>query len=410
MADEEEQAQADQSGLTEGQGVEQPGPDTEDHAAWNNTPEEEGVSSSGVAAHEGDDGEEDGHALDQSAIDAMLGHAFSGSAMREESGMERIIKAGFVAYERMPMLENVFDRLVRFLSSTLRGFTNDNVDITMENMRSLRFGDYMGEVPSSSLFSVFRAEQWRNYGLVVVDSSLSYSIVDILMGGERGAGPKIIENRPHTALERALIEKLIVITLADLSEAFAPVGKVDLNFERLEISSSLAVIARPSNAAIAARFHIDMGDRSGDMDIVIPYATLEPVREKLSQQFMGENFGNDSIWENHLISEIMETSVTVSTVFETASFPLSQILALKKGSVLHLPSKGETPHSVRMECDGTPIFEGTLGRLHRMQAVRIDQRLIPLEEDLTPELLASLGSISVEQQSAEQRGHHASEQ
>lgn len=409
MADEDEQARAEQPDLTEAPGpMDQSGPDGTETADWNDAPGEDDPPLAGADAHEGPDGGEDGHALDQSAIDAMLGNAFSASAMREESGMERIVKAGFVAYERMPMLENVFDRLVRFLSSTLRGFTNDNVDITMENMRSLRFGDYMGEVPSSSLFSVFLAEQWKNYGLVVVDSALSYSIVDILMGGERGAGPKIIENRPHTALERALIEKLIVITLADLSEAFAPVGKVDLCFERLEISSSLAVIARPSNAAIAARFHIDMGDRSGDLDIVIPYATMEPVREKLTQQFMGENFGNDSIWESHLISEIMETSVTVSTVFETADFPLSQILDLKKGSVLHLPSKGESPHHVRMECDGIPIFEGTLGRLHKMQAVRIDQRLIPPEEELTPELLASLGGM-VGHHSVEQEEHHASE-
>lgn len=361
--------------------------------------EERDVSSSadvsdGAAEETGQGGQPDegapAHALDQSAIDAMLGNTFSNSAMREESGMERIIKAGFVAYERMPMLENVFDRLVRFLSSTLRGFTNDNVDVTIENMRSLRFGDYMAEVPSSSLFSVFRAEQWRNYGLIVADSSLSYSIVDILMGGERGGGPKIIENRPHTALERALIEKLIVIILSDLSEAFAPVGEVNLAFERLEMSSSLAAIARPSNASVVARFHIDMGDRSGDMDLVIPYATLEPVREKLSQQFMGESFGNDSIWENHLIAEIMETNVTVSTVFEEAFFPLSQVLALKKGAVLRLPCKEDDPHRVRMECDGTPMFMGRLGKLHNMQAVRIDQRLIPPEEELTPELLASM--------------------
>ncbi|MCT6855386.1 flagellar motor switch protein FliM [Bombella sp. ESL0385] len=389
MADEDEQGQADQ-----------PTADQPDMGA--------AESAATTGSGDGETVDED-RALDQSAIDAMLGDTFSNSALREESGMERIIKAGFVAYERMPMLENVFDRLVRFLSSTLRGFTNDNVDITMEDMRSLRFGDYMSGVPTSSLFSVFRAEQWRNYGLVILDSDLSYAIVDILMGAIPGRGAKAVENRPHTALERALIEKLVVITLADLSEAFTPVGKVDLSFERLEVSSSLAVIARPSNAAIAAKFHIDMGDRSGNMEIVIPYATFEPVREKLAQQFMGENFGSDSIWENHLISEIMETSVTVSTVFESSSFPLSQILALKKGSVLHLPCKADAPHSVRMECDGTPLFEGTLGRLHNMQAVRIDQRLIPPEEDLTPELLASLGAIPAEHHMAGQEGlHHVS--
>lgn len=329
--------------------------------------------------------------LDQSAIDAMLGNTFSDSAAREESGIERIIKTGFVAYERMPMLENVFDRFMRFLSSRLLGFTNDTVDLTLENMRSLRFGDYMEEVPSSSVLIVFKAEQWKNYGLLIFDAALSYSIVDILMGGQRGSGPRIIENRPPTALERALIEKLAVLSLNELSEAFKPVSTVDLTFERLEISSSFAVIARPSNAAATARFHVDMGDRSGNMDLVIPYATLEPVREKLSQQFMGENFGSDSVWENHLISEIMETSVTVSTVFEEAFYPLSQILDLKKGSVLRLPHKRGSPYQVRMECDGTPMFIGTLGKAKTMQVVRIDQRLIPPEDEIkTP---ADLGIL-----------------
>lgn len=329
--------------------------------------------------------------LDQSAIDAMLGNTFSDSAAREESGIERIIKTGFVAYERMPMLENVFDRFMRFLSSRLLGFTNDTVDITLENMRSLRFGDYMEEVPSSSVSIVFKAEQWKNYGLLIFDASLSYSIVDILMGGQRGSGPKIIENRPPTALERALIEKLAVLSLSELSEAFKPVSSVDLSFERLEISSSFAVIARPSNAAVTARFHVDMGDRSGDMDLVIPYATLEPVRDKLAQQFMGENFGSDSVWENHLIAEIMETSVTVSTVFEETYYPLSQILNLKKGSILRLPRKRGSQYQVRMECDGTPMFIGTLGKANKMQVVRVDQRLIPPEDEIkTP---ADLGFL-----------------
>ncbi len=172
------------------------------------------------------------------------------------------------------MLEIVFDRLVRIMSSTLRSFTNDNVEITMESIQSMRFGDYMNAVPSSSMFAVFKAVQWENYGLIVVDSSLSYSIIDILMGGPRGTGHAGVEARPHTAIERALIEKLITLALNDLSTAFSPVCAITLTFERLEISARFAAIARASNAVVMTRLHIDMEDRSGNMDLIIPMQRL----------------------------------------------------------------------------------------------------------------------------------------
>ncbi|WP_257997720.1 hypothetical protein [Komagataeibacter saccharivorans] len=59
----------------------------------------------------------------------------------------------------------------------------------------------------------------------------------------------------------------------------------------MDISSRFAAIARASNAIVMTRLHIDMEDRSGTMDLIIPYATLEPVRDQLSQQFMGERLG-----------------------------------------------------------------------------------------------------------------------
>lgn len=324
------------------------------------------------------------HLLDQSEIDNLLGHTFGGFDEPEETGMERVIKAGFVAYERLPMLEIVFDRLVRILSATLRNFTNDNVEITIEGIRSLRFGDYMGAVPSSSMFAVFKAVQWDNYGLVVVDSAMSYSIIDILMGGPRGVGHAGVETRPHTAIERALIEKLITHTLNDLSVAFNPVCNVDLTFERLEVSSRFAAIARASNAVVLAKLHIDMEDRSGNMDLIIPYATLEPVRDQLSQQFMGEKFGRDSIWEDHLFSEILETDAQVSAVFDEKIVPLSEVLNLKIGSLMTFPHKSGAPFPIRLQCGQTPLFDGRLGKLGNKNAVKIQRRLVPPEEHHLP--------------------------
>src|SRR5690606_34938695 len=69
----------------------------------------------------------------------------------------------------------------------------------------------------------------------------------------------------------------------------------------------------PSNACVLVRLRVDMEDRGGKLELLLPYATLEPVRELLLQQFMGEKFGRDSIWETHLAEELRSTEVSLES-------------------------------------------------------------------------------------------------
>ena len=63
-------------------------------------------------------------------------------------------------------------------------------------------------------------------------------------------------------------------------------------FERLEVNPRFATISRLSNAAVPRTIARGHGrSRRGRMEMLLPYATLEPVRELLLQQFMGEKFG-----------------------------------------------------------------------------------------------------------------------
>src|SRR3546814_10656551 len=67
--------------------------------------------------------------LNQDEIDSLLGFREAADGPRERSGIEAIIDSGMVSYERLPMLEVVFDRLVRMKSTSLRNFTSDNVEV-----------------------------------------------------------------------------------------------------------------------------------------------------------------------------------------------------------------------------------------------------------------------------------------
>ena len=246
----------------------------------------------------GDDDEDDGggddmaaemgggsaRVLNQDEIDSLLGFD-DGSGAGDQSGIQAIINSSMVAYERLPMLEVVFDRLVRMMSTSLRNFTSDNVEVSLDNILSLRFGDYLNSIPLPAMLGVFKAEEWDNYGLLTVDSALIYSIVDVLLGGRRGTAAMRIEGRPYTTIERNLVERMIHVVLGDLSAAFDPLSPVTFRFERLETNPRFATIARHANAAIVAKLRIDMEDRGGRLELLIPYATLEPVRELLLQMF-----------------------------------------------------------------------------------------------------------------------------
>ena len=271
--------------------------------------------------------------LDQSEIDSLLGFQEGDEAESvRSSGIEAIIDSGMVSYERLPMLEVVFDRLVRMMSTSLRNFTSDNVEVSLDNITSIRFGDYLDSIPVPAMLSVIKAEEWDNYGLVTIDSSLIYSVVDVLLGGRRGSAAMRIEGRPYTTIERSLVERMVHVMLADLGAAFEPISPVHFKFERLETNPRFATISRSANAAIVTRIRVSMEDRGGRLELLFPYATLEPVRELLLQMFMGEKFGRDSIWETHLAEELWMTEVDLEAVVDQQVMRLSQVFDLKVGS------------------------------------------------------------------------------
>src|SRR5215470_10515277 len=307
--------------------------------------------------------------LNQNEIDSLLGFGDGDGNSGDNSGIRAIIDSALVSYERLPMLEVVFDRLVRMMSTSLRNFTSDNVEVSIDNITSTRFGDYLNSVPLPAMLGVFKAEEWDNYGLLTVDSALIYSIVDVLLGGRRGTAAMRIEGRPYTTIERNLVERLVSVVLSDLSGAFDPLSPVTFRFERLETNPRFATIGRPANAAVLARLRIDMEDRGGRLEVLLPYASLEPVREILLQGFLGEKFGRDSIWEAHLAGELWHTNVSIEAVLDTFEASLQDVMNWRVGSRVMLGA--DTHSDVGLVCGNLPMFTGKMGRKGGNIAVRI---------------------------------------
>ncbi len=313
--------------------------------------------------------------LNQDEIDSLLGFDPNASGQTELSGIQALINSALVSYERLPMLEIVFDRLVRLSTTSLRNFTSDNVEVSLDSISSVRFGDYINSIPLPAVLSVIKAEEWNNFGLLTVDSSLIYSMIDVLLGGRRGHGVIRIEGRPYTTIEMALARRMIELILQDTHKAFEPLTPVTFTLERMETNPRFAAIARPANAAILVEFRIDMDGRGGKIEILLPYATIEPIREQLLQMFMGEKFGRDATWEGHLATEIYAADTDIEAVLHEEDIPLSRILTLKEGETIMFERSPSDP--IKLRCGDVDLTEAVMGHIGKQVSVRVTRPLNP---------------------------------
>ncbi len=342
------------------------------------TPSDEPLTPEGMAAGWAampdiveEDGEQEGgtdRLMSQDEIDTMLGFS-SGDDSSSRNGIQAIVDSGSVAYERLPMLEIIFERLVRLLSTSLRNFFTDNVEVTLESIRSVRFGDYVNSISQPALLSVFKAEEWDNFGLITIESALIYSVLDAMFGGKRGQPAPRIDGRPFTSIEIRMVRRVIELVLSDAEAAFKPLSPVRFNVDRVESNPRFVSISRPANAAIRVELKFDMEGRGGALHLLLPYATIEPIRELLLESFMGEKLGRDPIWENHLATEVWQADVDVTCVLHETQLPLKRVMKLEIGDTLMFDVRPDAKVSLR--CGDFVVTEGRIGRVDDKIAVQV---------------------------------------
>lgn len=275
-------------------------------------------------------------------------------------GVDAIIYRARDNYEKFPMLDVIFDRFGRSISTALRNLTGQNTEVTVENITSIRFEDYINSIPQPAMLGIFQAVEWENAGLISTDSGLIYSLVDILLGGGKGEGIFRVEGRGFTAIEQEIIKNFSKLVLDEMTAAFTPITTVTFKMDKLETNPKFVTIARPVHPIVIISVRIEFGGVGGKIDIILPYATLEPVKELLVQMFSGESFGGaDVSWEGFLSEEVKITTVEVRAELDNRKISLKELASLKVGSTIVMNNKPDD--DLKITCSGVTLFKGKLG-------------------------------------------------
>ncbi|MBO1076059.1 FliM/FliN family flagellar motor switch protein [Roseomonas marmotae] len=313
-----------------------------------------------------------GMAMGQGDIDSLFGGPDPAATETARTGLEALV-GGAVRHEKLPMLDIVVDRLARLLTTSIRKFTADNADAMIDRMRPVRVGAFLDTVTLPAMIGIIRIEEWDGYCLAALDSRLIGSIVDILLGGRRNA-VQPIEGRPYTPIERAFVEKFVGVLTQDMGRAFEAVSPATFRLERFEITPGYALITKPTAAALTFRAEITMEGRGGHIDFLLPYASIEPVRDLLSQEVLGKKVGGDTIWRSHLAEELPRASAELTAVIDSRTMSFAEVARWQPGSVIALDRRPED--NLDVFCQGLLVCRARMAARDDRVVLRVEDCVI----------------------------------
>lgn len=312
--------------------------------------------------------------LSQEEVDALLDGADDSPAGTVETPQGPIpydlAKQERIVRGRMPTLEIINERFARNLRIGLFNFMRRNPEISVGPIRVQKFGAFLRGVAVPANINVVGVKPLRGSGLVICDPKLVFTVIDSMFGGN-GSLQYRIEGRDFSATEQRIIQRMLDVILEEYRKAWSGIYGLSLEYMRSEMNPQFATIATPGEIVVATSFSLEIGDLGGDLQICIPYSTLEPIRDILYSTLQGDSMETDKRWVNLLTQQIKDAAVEITAEFGQAQATMGELLALKVGDFIQL----DRPDRLIATSDGVPVFDCQYGVSNGRYAIQIENIL-----------------------------------
>ena len=243
---------------------------------------------------------------------------------------------------RMPILEIIYERFIRQFRVSLSNSLRKISTISMISTDLLKFGEFVNTLPIPSCMCIMRFNELRGPALLVFESKLAYAIIDSYFGGTDRPFTKI-EGKEFTSIELSFMRRVMDMAISDLEEAWAPVHRIDAQYVRTEINPQFVGVVPPSDVIITTTFEVEFESASGTIMVVIPYSTIEPIKQKLSSSYQTDNDVVDTLWTRSMTEHVQHADATAIVKLGETEMTIGDLLSLQVGDIipLHQEVSGE---------------------------------------------------------------------
>ena len=322
-----------------------------------------------------------GQVLSQNEVDALLRGISEDDFGVEEDETEydpdEVIPFDLTAQDRiirgrMPTLEIIHDRFVRLFRLTVSSALRKVADISVRSMELIKFGEFLKTLPVPSSLNIFRMNPLRGNGIMVLETRLVFTLIDLFFGGTGELEVKA-EGRDFTEIEQRMIKRVVISGLEDLQSSWRPVFPLQVNYTRNEVNPQFVAIVPHSEIVIVVTFDIELGRAPMSITLCIPYSMIEPIRGKLNAGFQSEQDEKDNTWSNRFKKNLDQTPVEMVVELGRSLSSVKEFLRLSAGEVIMLNHEKNKP--LKILVNGEQKFTGFQGSYKGHKAVQIDELL-----------------------------------
>ncbi len=271
---------------------------------------------------------------------------------------------------RLPNFDILLDSFARNLAFSISNRVQRTVSVVRDSILDVEFGTLIEECMNHELFGVLGIEPLKKNGLLVFDSNLAFAQIEIILGGGSGVNAQS-PKRSLTAIELNLSKDVFSETCSELNKAFSVIEPLNSSLIHVETNPRLVNIVPSDTDMMVATFKAKIEETEGNIRLVIPYSSLEPMREKLKAEL--GMAGPSGQWRDYMIEEVSQMEVVVTAELARVKLNVREILNLRIGDIISLDC---TPQSnVRLLVEGQPKFSAYAGLRDNKKAVRIVKHL-----------------------------------
>ncbi|MEO0586580.1 MAG: flagellar motor switch protein FliM [Planctomycetota bacterium] len=328
--------------------------------------------------------------LDQSEIDALLSSVATedtGDAGEEDGGVQvfsrrrggkpfdlEIRDYDFkrperVSKDQMRALETLHEAFARSFGAALSGFLRTIIETKVAHIEQMTFAEFTHSLPNPTCFNLISCDPLDGEICLEISPLIVYPIIDRLLGGSNA--DLFIPQRPLTSIELRLVDQLLNRATASYAEAWAGIKQIDFQVTEHESNPALVQIVAPNEVVVVVGFEIKMGGRAGTMALAIPYAVIEPVIDKLSNQTWAAYKRNrkDPTLRDRVAGHLDTASVSVAATLADTTMTVSDLRNLAVADLILTEKPASSPLSLLVE--GKRKYIGHLGQFRGNRAFKV---------------------------------------
>jgi len=165
-----------------------------------------------------------------------------------------------------------------YLAGHLSMFLRTEFNLELEDLTADLYANFTQSIKTPSCVTMFKLQELNGVCLLDVNSHLSATVVDRILGGRGSTNP---EERGLTDIEKALVEDFNQIILEEWCKQWISTMALTPSIIGSESTGKFLQTSPADAMMLIMSMEASFGDVSGPMRIAVPYYTMEPVLSRL---------------------------------------------------------------------------------------------------------------------------------